>query len=132
MALYKYFKKVPNALPNPNGSLSGRMLSETIFSANREMSGSVHQDTGQNGKTINMTQGQHSSFSATKIFLPPSRANPYPAWTRCYGSMWWTMLKRLNHEGVSAIPPVPTTTSSYSFRENTFAKSNFAIDLRNI
>ena len=42
MALYKYFKKVPRAFPNPNGSLLGRMPSEAIPSANCEMSGSVH------------------------------------------------------------------------------------------
>ena len=54
MALYKYFKKDPSALPDPNGSLSGRMPSarpsEAIFSANREVSGLVHKDTGQNSK----------------------------------------------------------------------------------
>ena len=78
MALYKYFKKVPSALPNPNGSLSGRILSEAISSVNREMSGLVHQDTGQNSKTINTTRGQSLVSPQQKSFLPPSQVNPNP------------------------------------------------------
>ena len=39
--MYKYFKKVPSAFPNPNVSLSGSVLSA---SANREMSELVRQD----------------------------------------------------------------------------------------
>ena len=66
MALYKYFKKAPSVLPNPKGSLSGCMTSKAISSANCEMSGLVHQDTGQNSKTINTTRGQYTSFSTTK------------------------------------------------------------------
>ena len=56
MALCKFFKKAPSALSNPNGSLSGRMPLEAIFSATREISVLVRQDTGQNGKTINKTR----------------------------------------------------------------------------
>ena len=57
MALDKYFKKGPRALPNPNVSLSGHMPSEVISSANLEVWGLVQQDTGQNTNIINMTQG---------------------------------------------------------------------------
>ena len=32
MVLYKYFQKAPSALPDANGSLSGRILSEAISS----------------------------------------------------------------------------------------------------
>ena len=41
-------------------------------------------------------------------------------------------VKTLNYEGVSAMLPDPTATSLYNFRENTFMKSNFANNLRNI
>ena len=49
-----YFKKAPSALPNPNGSLSGRMPSEAISSANRKLSGLVQQDTGHSGVRRNI------------------------------------------------------------------------------
>ena len=41
-------------------------------------------------------------------------------------------VKTLDYEGVNAMPPVPTPTSSYSFCENTFRKIEFAIDLQYI
>ena len=66
LVLYKYFKKAPGALPNPNGSPLGCMPSKAVSSANLEMSGLVHQDTGQNSKTLNTTRGRYASFSATK------------------------------------------------------------------
>ena len=122
MALYKYFKKVPSALPSANGSLSGSMPSEAISSPNSEMSGSVQQDTRQNSKTMNMNRGPHSSFSATKTSLPSSRVNPYPS---AIGFHVVDDVETFNYEGMSAIPPVPTATSSYSFRENTYCEIKF-------
>ena len=58
-----------SALTNPNSSLSGRIHSEAISSANYEMSGLVRQDTGQNSKTISTPQGRYVSFSAKNAFL---------------------------------------------------------------
>ena len=52
MVPYKYFKKAPSVLPNPDCSLLGHMLLEAISSVNSEMSGLLHQDTGQNSKTF--------------------------------------------------------------------------------
>ena len=69
-----------------HGSLSVRMPSEAISSAKREMSGLVHQDTGQNSKTINTNQSRYTSFSATKRLssLIASRSL-----SRRYNSMCW-------------------------------------------
>ena len=67
-----------------------------------------------------------SRTMSNKSFLPPSQVNPYPVWFHVVDDV-----EMLNYEGLSAMPPVPTP-SSYSFRENTFAKCNFAIDLQNI
>ena len=83
--VHLYFKKVPSALPNPNSSLSGRMPSEAISSANHELLGLVHQDTEKNSK--------HQ-----KAFLPPSRVNPYPLWFHVVNNV-----EMLNYEGVSAM-----------------------------
>ena len=52
-------QEVPSAVPNPNGSLSGRMPSEAISSANRKMSGFIRQDHKK-------TRGRYAIFSATK------------------------------------------------------------------
>ena len=38
----------------------------------------------------------------------------------------------LNYEGMSALPPVPAPTSSYSLRKYTFHKIKFTIDSQNI
>ena len=71
MALYKYIKKAPSALQNPNNFISGCMPSEAISSANHEMWGLVRQDTGQSSNTISTTRGQYASFSATKSLSSP-------------------------------------------------------------
>ena len=107
MALYEYLKKVPSALPNPNDSLFGRLPSEAISSANRELSELVHQNTVKNSKQ-------------QEAFLPPSRVNRFPLWFHVVYDV-----ETLNYEGVSAMPPVPAPTSSYSFRENTFREIEF-------
>ena len=62
MTLCRYFDKAPSALPNPNAPLSNHTPSEAISSANREVSGLVHQDTGQNRKTINTTRGPYATL----------------------------------------------------------------------
>ena len=119
MALYKYFKKAPSILQNPNGFLSGRMLLEAISSANREMLGLVHQDIGQNCKTINMTRSQYASLCNEKPFF----LNLEPILIQVLGFHLLHVLDEvdmLNYGGVSAMPPVPTPTSSYSFREIEF------------
>ena len=86
MALYKYFKKALSALPNRNGSFLGCMPSKAISSANCKMLGLVHQDIGQNSKTINTTQGECTTFSATESLSILSLINPYSdAWVPCVG-----------------------------------------------
>ena len=45
------------------------MSLEAISSANREILEWVHQDTGQNSKTMIMTQGPYANFPATKTFF---------------------------------------------------------------
>ena len=90
------------------------MPAEAISSANREMLGLVNQETEQNSKQ-------------QEAFLPPSRVNPYPL---CFHVVH--DVETLNYEGVNAMPPVPSPTSSYSFVKILFAKSNFAIDSQNI
>ena len=69
MALYEYmyFKKAESlsALPNPNSYLSGCMPSEAISSDNRQMSGLVGQDTGQN---MQQDLDKYESRS-TRLFL---------------------------------------------------------------
>ena len=102
MVLYKYFKKVPSALPNPNSSLSGRMPSEAIFSANHEMSGLVHQDTGQNSKTMNMTQGPSSSPQQKPLFL---HRESILIQVLCFHVV--DDVETLNYEGVSAYATCP-------------------------
>ena len=72
---------------------------EAISSANREMSGLVHQDTGKNSKQ-------------QKAFLPPLRVNPYLLWFHVVDNV-----ETLNYEDLSAILPVPTPTALYGFRE---------------
>ena len=65
MALYKYFKNAPST----RFSL-GSYTVRSHFSAKREVSGLVHQDTGQNSKTINSTRGRYASFPQRKpLFL---------------------------------------------------------------
>ena len=66
MELYKYLKKTPSAVPNPNDYLSGHMPSEAIPSG--EMSGLVRQDIGQNRRTISTIRRRYASFPATKRF----------------------------------------------------------------
>ena len=63
------FQEAHNALPNSNGSFWCRtcMPPEAISSADRDILGLVHQETGQNSKAINTTQGLYASFSAMKI-----------------------------------------------------------------
>ena len=117
MALYKYFKKVPSALPNPNGPLSGRMPSEAISSANHEMLALVHRDTGQFSKTINTTWGQYAKFlhNEKPFFLHRESI--------LIQELGFRVLDKFDTPGygsVSAMPPVLTPTSSYSFCENTF------------
>ena len=56
-SLYSAAPDCSSGLPNPNGSLSSRMPS-----------GLVHQDTGQNSKTINATEGRNANFSTAKCF----------------------------------------------------------------
>ena len=130
MVLHKYFKKAPSALPNPNSALSDHMPPEAISSANRETSGLVRQDTGQNSKTINTTRGRHASFSKTKTFLLSSRVNPYPGVR--VNIMFWTRSIRLIMEAwvlCHLSPPIPLHTV---FAKIFPVKSNFATDSQNI
>ena len=69
-----------------HGSLSVRMPSEAVFSAKREMSGLVHQNTGQNSKTINTIQSRYASLSATKSL---SSLIVSQSLSRRYDSMCW-------------------------------------------
>ena len=56
-----------------------------------------------------------------KAFLLPSRVNSYAgAMVPCGGQC-----RNAYYEGVSAMPPVPSPTSSYSFCENTFREIEF-------
>ena len=66
--------KAPSALPNPNGPLSNHMQSETISSTNREVSGLVHQDTGQNRKSVKTTRGPYATFTADEKAVIAKRA----------------------------------------------------------
>ena len=75
MVLYKYFRKVPSALPNPNSSPWGHMPLEAISSANRKILGLVHEDTVKNSKTITTTWGRYASSSTTKS-LSSSKSQP--------------------------------------------------------
>ena len=66
-----------------------------------------------------MTQGQYTSFSATKAFLSQLRVNAYPG-VRVHVL---DEVDTFNYGGVSAMSPFPAPTSSYSF-----GKLDFAID----
>ena len=118
MVLYKYLRTLP-----VHSSLSVLMPSEDISSAKREMSGLAHQDTWQNRKTINTTQGLYVSFYATKSFLSLIVSQSV---SRRNGSMCWTRSIRPITEAwvlCHLSPPLPlhTVSRKYISQDRIFA-----------
>ena len=107
MALYRYFKKAPSALPIPNGSILGVIPSEAISSVNLEMSELARQDTGQNSKTINVDSFLLHLESVLIHVL---------------GFQVLDKVDMLKYEGVSAMLPFPVPTAAYRFCANSFHK----------
>ena len=90
-------------------------------------------------KTINTSQGRHTIFSATKNFLLHHESIHVQALRfhvlDYHGSARLVLdeVDTLNYGGVSTMPPVPTSIPLHTiFAEIVFAKSNFAIESRNI
>ena len=114
--------------PKPKRFSLGRMPSEAISSVNREMSGSVHQDTGR-------TVGPWTWLDVHTLVSQQRKPFVLHREAILIQALWFHVVddvETLNYEGVSAMPPVPTHTSPYSFRKNIFRKIEFGIDSRNI
>ena len=124
MTLFKYFKKAPNALPNPNGHFWHHTQSDAISPGKSKVSVLVHQDAGQNIKAIYMTQGPYAivSLQTWKAFLPPLRLNPYCAKV----IHMLDKVDKLNHVGMTAMLPRFGHTSPYSFVKLVFVKPIFS------
>ena len=116
MALYECFKKVPNALPIPNGSLWGCMLSEAISLAIWDV---------RIGSPKHRAEQYDHKYDLRSIrwFL----LNEKPFFFHCKSILIQALgfhvlgeVDVIDYEGVSAMPPVLAPTSSYSFHEIKF------------
>ena len=122
MTLFKYFKKAPNALPNPKGHFWHHTPSDAISPANHKVSVLINQDTGQKIKAIYNTQGPYAivSLQAKHSFL-------HHNWILIVLRLHMLgKVHTLNYRGMTAMLPRLGPTSPYSFWEISFCKIKFS------